>query len=465
MSDSLSRQLARYIASMSYEELPPVVVDRLKSLALHNLVMAMDGADTPSGKAVVELVKREEAQEDGATILVDGSKATRVGAAFANSQLMHVGVHGDSYLMLSHPGGHVVSAALVTAELAGVSGAAFLTALAAGYEAHVRIAGSFVPATQARGFRASPAFGIFGAVMATGKLLGLTEDQLVAAIALAATFAGGALEGARVRGQETQYHDANATRNGVMAALLAQGDIRGSETALEGDTGFYNAFIGNNGGELAYVFTGPSTVDMAQVTDGLGERYEFLNVIPKIYPGKGPDNPVIELMAELRTKHNVDARQVEEITVEMNWLETHYPSPAHPSTRQFQGEGTAYQAAYACVTGGFPRVRERRGPGASPAQEDPLIAELMEQVTVVPQEDWGTYAPRITIVMKDGARYQGQYTGDELKYDLATETRRIREVFPHLPAPASQLEELSSCVAELQGADTIEPLVQLCVVR
>ena len=64
--------------------------------------------------------------------------------------------------------------------------------------------------------------------------------------------------------------------------------------------------------------------------------------------------------------------------------------------------------------------------------------ELAERVSVVAQKERKPYAPRITIAMKDGTHYQGEYTGDELKWGLATEIRRIREVFPNLPVPASQ---------------------------
>ena len=93
---------------------------------------------------------------------------------------MHASILGDSYQMLSHPGGSIIPAALATAELEGASGAAFLAGLAAGYETQVRISSYFVPSTHARGFRASPIFAVFGAAVATGKMLGLTEDQLVA---------------------------------------------------------------------------------------------------------------------------------------------------------------------------------------------------------------------------------------------------------------------------------------------
>ena len=82
---------------------------------------------------------------------------------------MHATNQTDSYRMLIHPGPCVIPAALATAELIGANGPQLLTALAAGYEVQARIAGDFIPATQARGFRCSPIYGTLGAAIATAK--------------------------------------------------------------------------------------------------------------------------------------------------------------------------------------------------------------------------------------------------------------------------------------------------------
>ena len=250
------------------------MVDKLKASLLHATFVSLIGAQTAHGKAAIELVKEEEANPSGATVLADGARATRSGAAFANSKLMHATNQTDSYRMLIHPGPCIIPAALATTELSGASGAELLTAMAAGYEVEARIAGDFIPATQARGFRCSPVYGTLGAAVTTAKLLGLDEDQTVTALALACTFAGGTTEGPRVSGREMLYHEPNATRSGIMAALLARENLRGSETCLEGDAGFYNAFVGNNRGELSYTFSvnpppepdgewgGPGTTDL-----------------------------------------------------------------------------------------------------------------------------------------------------------------------------------------------------------
>ena len=465
MAQSLSRQLASFATSLSYSDLPPAVIDKLKGLILHGLVMSIVGAGTSDGRATVALIKSEEGREDGASILVDGSKVTRGGAAFANSKLMHITNQSDSYRMLTHPGPHILPAAFASAELEGRSGRELLTALAAAYEVGVRIPGDFIPTTQARGFRSSPVYGGFGAAVVTAKLLHLDEDQITTAIALAATFAGGTCEGPRTEGQEMKFHEPNAARNGVMAGILARENLRGAETALEGDAGFYNAFTGNNRGELSYVFEGDTNTKLGLVTEGLGERYELLNVTPKLYPAAGYNNPVIELMAKIKADHQFDPVLIEGIDLEMNWLETLYPSPAFPNpARGEPGPGsTHHYLAYTCVHGGFPLVGAGVWQTTGQTGEDPLVSGLMNRITITGRKDLRTFAPRITVRMQNGSSFTEQMTGEELKWDLATEVHRIREVFPSLPVSTGQLEQLISTIERLEELEQITSLIQLTI--
>ena len=467
MADSLSRTLAQFVVSLDYESLPLNVVDKIKASLLHALIISIVGAETSHGQASIRLVKEEESKPGGATILVDGGRATRTGAAFANSKLMHATNQSDSYRMLIHPGPCVIPAALATAELESRSGQDLLTALVAGYEVEARIAGDFIPSTQARGFRSSPVYGTLGASVACGKLMGLTEDRLVTALALACTFTAGTTEGARSGGREMMFHEPNATRNGVMAALLAREDVAGSEYALEGDAGFYNAFTGNNRGELTYVFQGPLETSVEDVAAELGSRWELLHVTPKIYQTAGYNCPVIELMTQIRASHTIPVADIDSITVDMNWLETLYPSPAFPSaTRSTPGVGsTHYFAAYTCVHGSYPPLKPRVEPGEQPVDEDPEVMSLLQRVDVVGHKDRSPFAPRITIRLRGGTVYQGELRGDELEWDLATETRRISELFEAIGWPKDQLEGIAHTVSRLEEETTVDNLVRLCVRR
>ena len=132
---SLSRQLAQWVVSLRYDDLPPAVVDRAKGVTLHSLASVLLGSQLPSGQQAVKLVTDEEAGvRRGATIMVDGTVVTKGGAAFANSEMAMAGGKLDSFRMLTHPGTSIVPGAFVAAETADASGRDFLTGLAVGSE-------------------------------------------------------------------------------------------------------------------------------------------------------------------------------------------------------------------------------------------------------------------------------------------------------------------------------------------
>ena len=466
MPDSISRQLARWAVNLSSEDLPPAAVDKMQTSLLHGVVVAIIGAGTHHGKAAVQLTLAEESSSHGASILAHGGRATRYGAAFANSKLMHATNQADSYRMLTHPGPCIIPAALASAQLGGATGAELLTAMSAGYEVESRIAGDFIASTQARGFRSSPVYGTLGAAVATGKLLGLTEDQMVTAIALACTFTAGTNEGPRSSGREMMFHEPQSTRSGIMAALLAREDVSGSEEALEGPAGFYNAFTGNNRGELSYVFTGSQQVDFEPVTEGLGERWELLHTVLKMYPTAGYNCPVIDLMADIRRAHDLSIDDIERITIDMNWLETLYPSPAFPNAARGRAivGSTHYFTAYVAVNGSYPPLRTRIDPGddsdAAGAENHDAVVKLMAKVETVGHKDRRAFAPRITIEMAGGTSYQGEYEGTELEWGLDAEVERLRPLFSAIDWPDTKLESVVSAVRGIPNAADLTELLR-----
>ena len=212
---SLSRQLAQWVVGLSYDDLPPAVVDRAKGVTLHSLASVLLGSQTPAGHQAVQLVTAEESGVDhGATIMVDGVTVTRGGAAFANAEMAMAGGKLDSFRMLTHPGTSILPGAFVAAETTSASGREFLTGLAAGYEVMERLAADFIPTVMARGFHAGPVFGIFGPAIAAAKMLHFTEDQVNSTIALCVHLAAGNLEGPRSGG--VALREGAAVRNAML---------------------------------------------------------------------------------------------------------------------------------------------------------------------------------------------------------------------------------------------------------
>jgi 2-methylcitrate dehydratase PrpD len=458
---SLSRQLARWIAALRYEDLPPEVVDRAKGVTLQGLTSVLLGSLTPGGRQAVKLMTDEEAGvKNGATIMVDGTRVTKGGAAFANAEMAMAGGKWDTFRMLTHPGTSILPGAFVAAEASGASGRDFLTGVAAGYEVMERMAADFIPTVMARGFHAGVVFGIFGPAVAAAKIMGLTEEQLNSTIALCASLAAGNLEGARSGGRALR--EGGAVRNAMLAVALAKQGHVGGETVLEGEAGFYHAYAGNNQGRLTHSFVGETRTSLDKITAGLGRDWMFLETLYRIYSTAGYNIAHIDVSAALCREHDIAYKDVDRVEAVVNWLETQYPSPAFPSRREDQEwkpGGTAYYAAYGVVKRGFPILKAQVDPAG--ADDPPEVLDLMKRVKLIPSHEMTLFGPRITIFTKDGKSYTKQATGREFIWDFAEETRRIRDVAPGLPIPAAQFDEIIATCRDLDRQPRADKLVQL----
>ena len=463
---SLSRQLAQWIVGLRYADLPPEVVDRAKGVTLQALASVLLGSQTPAGRNAVKLITDEElGVMKGATILVDGSKVTRGGAAFANSEMCYAGGKWDTFRMLTHPGTSIIPGALVATETAGASGKEFITAIAAAYEVMERMAADFIPTVMTRGFHASPVFGIFGAAIAAAKIMQFDAEQMNSTIALCASLASGNLEGLRSGGKALR--EGAAVRNAMLAVALARHGHAGGETVLEGDAGFYHAYTGNNHGKLTLSFTGDTQASLAKITAGLGKEWIFLETLYRIYSTAGYNIAHIDVTAKLCEEHDIRYENVDRIEAVVNWLETQYPSPAFPARREdgpAKPAGTAYHTAFGAVTRGYPVLR---GVGADPVGADTPkeVLELMHRVTIIPSHTMTLFGPRITIFTKDGKSYTRQGTGREFIWNFDEEERRIRGVIPGLPIPAAQFEKIIAMCRDLEQQAAADALVKLTLKR
>ncbi len=450
---SLSRQFARWVAGLRYEDLPPTVIDRVKGLTLQNISSALLGSQMASGQQAVQFVVDEESGvTHGSTVIASGQRVTKGGAAFANSEMMYAGGKWDTFRMLTHPGTVIIPAALVAAETEGAAGRDFITGVAAGYDVMERMAGDWIPTVMARGFHAGPVFSLFGAAVAAAKIMRFTEDQVQAAISLCTNLAGSNLESRALR-------EGAAARNAMLAVGLArQGKVGGGEAVLEGPAGFYRAYAGNNVGELTYSFVGDTHTDLQKLTVDLGKEWMLLETLYRIYSIPGYNIAHIDVTAKLCEEHDIRYQDVDYVEAVVNWLETQYPSPAFATQREDSTDAprrgsTRYYSAYAVVKRGFPML-----PGTP---DPPEVLELMKRVRIIPSHRMTLFGPRITIVLKDGRSFTKQATGREFIWDFDEEARRIRAIIPGLSMTSAQFEQLVSACRGLDTQPRADVLMQL----
>ena len=460
MADSISRTFAKWAANLKYEDLSPAVVDKTKALILHALTSAAIGGATEKGKHAMHHAQDEDAKPDGATVFIDGGKANRIGAVYANSEIMHASSLIDSYRMLTHPGPVLVPVALANAELEGKSGKDVIVALVVGYETLFRLCDDFIPSTAARGFRPSPIYGTMGAAMVAGMLFGLTEDGFVAALALGANAASGLFSG----GGEGTIHEPNAARQGVFAAMVArEGGVKGAEDSIEGPAGFYNAYTGSSKGHITYSFDNREmNVDFADVTAGLGKTYRMLTAMFRMYPTAGYNQPVIDCIVELRDKHKIKHADIDMIEVTMNYLETVYPSPEFKRFDPWAPRvgQTHFFAAHAAINGGVPAVAGKTfGPtGKDLEKDEAVLAFMKEHVKLIPQWGQAMFSPWVSIRMKDGTVHSARYPYQRMEWNFDQLVARLDDCMPGYPGGKTAHAKVVEVSRTFDGLASMAPV-------
>lgn len=457
---SLSRTLATWVADLKYEDLPPEVVDRAKGVTLQGLASALLGANMASGKQALALMQEEEGTANGvATVMVHGDRLTKAGAAFVNSEMIYAGGKWDTFRMLTHPSCNILPTAFVASELTGADGKQYLTGIVAAYEVMERMAADYIPTLMSRGFHAGPVFGIFGAAVAAAKVQGLDAEQIHGAIAQCVNLAAGNLEGPRSGGRALR--EGGSVRNGLLAVALAKQGMRGGETVLEGEAGFYHAYAGNNRGEQAYVFAGPKQTSLDSIVEGLGRDWVFLETLYRIYSTAGFNIAHVDVTAALCTEHDIQYEDIERIESTVHWMETKYPSPAFPnrsSDNQPRPGSTHYFAAWGAAKRMFPMLQNR-----AMDTDPPEVLDLMNRVTIIPSETQTLFGPSVTIFTKDGKQYHKDATGREFIWDFEEEARRIRDITPGIPIAESQFEGLVDACRHLDSLERADELLRLTI--
>lgn len=457
MTPSLSRELARWVHQLRFEDLPPAVVDRARAASFQGLVSAWVGRDFPETQQALAIIREDGAGPGPARVLGHPLTLSRSAAAFVNAEMIIAGGKWDTFRMVVHPGASVLPAVWAVAEEAGCGGRQVLTAIAAGYEVAYRLAADFVPTLMSRGFHAGPVFGIFGAAVAAAKALDLSPDQIHVAIAQCVNLAAGNLEG----GRKTLYEGA-ATRNGLLAVAIARHGGSGGERALEGEAGFFHAYAGTTGHGLRYSFTDRLHADLADVVAGLGEQWLFLDTLFRIYSTPGYNIPHVDVTAALCRRENIQPEDVVAIECEVHWLETQYPSPAFPTRRTDAGpdrERPHYYAAYGVLQRGFPLDKNVvRGLGEP---DPPGLHDLMQRVRVIASHTRPLLAPRITIDTRDGKRHTLEATGREFALTFDDLVERLAPLAPRLPRGAAGYRELAAACRALDQAAEIRSMLAL----
>lgn len=300
----ISRRLAQFAYDLGYESLPKDVVERTKLLILDTAgIMVRARNDVESTPSMVRAI--EALGLNNGTCAVPGDTATYApsAAALLNGTLAHSLDFDDTHAEASlHSSAPIVPAALAAAEMTGASGKDLIAACVAGYEIQIRLSLALGPSDHYdRGYHPTATCGIFGAVAAAGKLLGMDVDQIESAFGIALSQTSGSMQFLADGAWTKRSHVGQAAQNGLMCAVLAKEGFMGPKQAFEGKWGFLHAFAPNADGEKAVA--------------ALNENWETMRLAVKPFPSCRYTHAAMDALKKIMQDEGVTADEVDAVEI------------------------------------------------------------------------------------------------------------------------------------------------------
>jgi len=300
-----TKGVAAFVAGLTYERIPADAIARLKLLILDSLGCALYGAELPWSQILMTSLGRLDHTKACAVWGTD-RRLSAPHAALVNGTLVQSfeldDVHRAGVL---HVGAVTLPALVAVAELRpGMTGRDFLRAALAGYEIGPRVGLCMGPEHIGQGWHSGATVGVFSAAAGAAAGLRLSVDQAVHALGIAGTQAAG-LMAAQYGAMVKRMHAGRAAQSGLYGALLAEA----------GFTGIVDVFESPYGGFCSTFSRSHDRFNLAELTAGLGERFETFGVALKFYSCVGSNHTTLDAIRTIAARRLFTAQDIAKITV------------------------------------------------------------------------------------------------------------------------------------------------------
>lgn len=434
---SLSGQLASFVVAARAEAMPKATMEMARLCILDWLGSALAGSREKPGKIVLELIK-EMGGEPQATLIPTGEKTSVLNAALVNGAVSHIVELDDLHRgAILHPAAPIVPAALAIAEMLAKSGEELLLAVIVGYEVAIRI-GEAVTPSHYHYWHTTATCGTFGAAAAAGKLLGLTQEEMVHALGTAGTQAAGLWEFINDGAMSKHLHPGKAAQNGVLAAMLARKGFTAAKKILEGERGFFKAMA--------------SEVHAEKIYQGLGVDYKIMGNSFKVYASCRHTHPAIDLMIDWYSKNGVNLDAIRRILIETYQIALDIAGYSDPKSIYEAKFSLPFCVALAGVKGSA-KLEDFNVENLS----DPLIRQVMAKIELQAAEDLNSRYPeqwpaRISIETQSGEVFRLATNYPKGDPENMVEVGELQEKFYQLAIPSVgklKADNLTGLLSEL----------------
>src|SRR3954447_20924651 len=387
---SLSEHLANTVVKLDPNELPPDVRRTCEDLLIDCVGLCVTVRNADYVRSALD-----GCDDDGPCTAIGHRRTLNAaGAAFVNGTAAHGEDFDDTFEGGPvHAGAVIVPAVLAACERHNPDGRMALIGIAVGTEVLCRLSVVVPKAVHKAGFHPTAVFGAMGAAAGVGAALGLNARQLVDALGIAGSMAGGIIEYLAEGAWTKRLHAGWAAQSGLRAALLAQAGFVGPRTVFEGVHGLFHGFAHTTHG------------DYDALIGDFGTRWVTDTLAFKPYPCGTMAQPYIDCARRLAAR-GVKADNISEIVCEVAEETVHRLwEPLADKQRPRNSYSAKFSTPY-LLAAGF--VHDGVGLGAftEAAIRDPKSLALAAKVKYVidPQNPYpSSYTGHIRAIMKDGS--------------------------------------------------------------
>ena len=445
----ITKTLADFTASLSYDKLTPVSVDMAKKCILDWLGVSIRGSQEQPAKLIRQTILCNEAKQ--ATVFDGGqSKAYVFDAAFCNGAASHTldfdDLHNPSIIHLATV---VVPGVFAIAEAEHKSGRQMITAVCAGYEAGGRIGESVIPESYFFWHTTGTA-GTFCAAAAAANLLQLTPQQTLMCYGSAGTQAAGLWEFLKEGAMSKALHAGKSSYAGVLSAYLSRNGFTAASSILEGEKGFCRAMV--------------AEPHWDRLTEGLDSKHLRIDENSfKPYACCKHSHAAIYAAQVLKKEHELRAENISEVRIHVNDITDYLinnPQPQNPYGCKFSIQ---YCVAAMLTFGAV---------GIEQFEQDVInnteVRDLMSRTKVIRdaaiekihQEDASKLASRLEIVCKDGTVHSMKVDYPKGDPDNPVTWEEAKAKFMHLAVPVYGQQQAGKLCSLIENLEECEDLAQ-----
>ncbi|WP_345816464.1 MmgE/PrpD family protein [Paraburkholderia sp. PREW-6R] len=386
---SIAHSLGERIAAFTAADLPDEALRWARIGVIDTIGVTLAGAAEPCAR----IARTVASPSDGAALVLGSRLRMKPSdAALVNGTAAHALDFDDcSNTLGGHPSAPILPALLALAEENHACGLRFVTAYVAGFETQARIARAVNFHHYDKGWHPTATLGVFGACAASAHLLELDAAHTATALSIAASFASGIK--ANFGTMTKPLHVGHASRNGLVAALLAREGFNAGDEAFEHRQGFFN------------VYNGAGHYDADAPLAHWAEPLDIVEpgIAIKQYPCCGSTHPAIDAMLMLVSEYGLTPDQVEAV---VSW--THPRRLQHTNRPQPASALDAKFSVQYCVARALAQGRVVLSDFEGDAYADPAIRALMARIVAEPDPQADRqpdhFGAEVVVQLRDGRR-------------------------------------------------------------